>query len=94
MDIKLEESGNRGYFFIEENGQRLAEMIFTKAGDTRIIINHTEVSDALRGKNAGKQLVAAAVDHARKHNLKIFPLCPFAKSVFDRVAEYQDVLDK
>lgn len=94
MDIKLEESGTRGYFYIEENGKRLAEMIFTKAGDTRIIINHTEVSDALRGKNAGKQLVAAAVDHARKHNLKIFPLCPFAKSVFDRVAEYQDVLDK
>jgi len=94
MDIKLEESATRGSFYVEENGQRLAEMVFTKAGDTRIIINHTEVSDALRGKNAGKQLVAAGVDYARKHNLKVFPLCPFAKSVFARVTEYQDVLDK
>jgi len=94
MQIQLEEWDNRGAFFIEENGERLGQMVFTKAGPTRVIINHTEVSDALRGKNAGKQLVAAAVDYARKHNLKVFPLCPFARSVFERVAEYNDVYDK
>lgn len=94
MQIQREESGSKGAFYIEENGKRLGEMTYTKAGDTRIIINHTEVSDELRGKSAGKQLVAAAVDHARKNNLKILPLCPFAKSVFDKVTEYGDVLDK
>ncbi|HEY9047041.1 MAG TPA: GNAT family N-acetyltransferase [Ohtaekwangia sp.] len=94
MQIQREESGSKGAFYIEENGKRLGEMTYTKAGDTRIIINHTEVSNELRGKSAGKQLVAAAVDHARKNNLKILPLCPFAKSVFDKVTEYGDVLDK
>jgi uncharacterized protein len=93
MDIKLELTGNKGAFFIEENGKRVAEMTFSKAGDTRIIIDHTEVSDVLRGKGAGKQLVSAAVDYARKNNIKIIPLCPFAKSVFDKVKEFQDVLD-
>ena len=93
MDIKLELTGNKGAFFIEENGKRIAEMTFSKAGDTRIIIDHTEVSDVLRGKGAGKQLVSAAVDYARKNNIKIIPLCPFAKSVFDKVKEFHDVLD-
>jgi uncharacterized protein len=93
MEIKFEQSGNKGAFFIEENGKHLAEMTFSKAGDTRIIIDHTEVSDALRGKGAGKQLVSAAVDYARKNKIKILPLCPFAKSVFDKVKEFQDVLD-
>ena len=93
MDITLELTGNKGAFFIEEKGKRIAEMTFSKAGDTRIIIDHTEVSDALRGKGAGKQLVSAAVDYARKNNIKIIPLCPFAKSVFDKVKEFQDVLD-
>lgn len=93
MDIKLELTGSKGAFFIEENGKRQAEMTFSKAGDIRIIIDHTEVGDALRGKGAGKQLVSAAVDYARKNNLKIIPLCPFAKSVFDKVKEFQDVLD-
>ena len=79
---------------MEEQGKRLAELTFSKAGDKRIIIDHTDVSDALRGKGAGKQLVSAAVDYARKNGLKILPLCPFAKSVFDKVPEFSDVLDR
>jgi predicted GNAT family acetyltransferase len=94
LEIKLEQSVTKGSFYVEENGQRPANMTFSKAGDSLIIIDHTEVSDSLRGKNVGKQLVAAAVEHARKNNLKILPLCPFAKSVFERVKEYQDVLQK
>ena len=93
MDIKREQTANKGAFFVEENGKRLAEMTFSKAGDSRIIIDHTEVSDVLKGKGVGKQLVSAAVDYARKNNIKIIPLCPFAKSVFDKVKEFQDVLD-
>ena len=92
MEVKFEESDSKGSFYVEEDGQRLAKMTFSKAGDNRIIIDHTEVSDSLRGKNVGKQLVAAAVEYARKNNIKILPLCPFAKSVFERVKEYGDVL--
>jgi predicted GNAT family acetyltransferase len=50
------------------------------------------VDDVLRGKSAGKQLVAKAVEFARARGIKIVPLCPFAKSVFDKVPEYRDVL--
>lgn len=70
----------------------MAFMEFSKAGSDRIIISHTDVSDLLRGKNVGKQLVSAAVDYARTNHIKIVPLCPFARSVFDRVKEYADVL--
>ena len=68
-------------------------MTYTMAGPGRMIIDHTVVEEELKGQNAGKQLVAAAVDYARKNNLKILPLCPFARSVFQRVKEYGDVLD-
>ena len=91
MEIKLEESDSKGSFYIEENGKRVGEMFFARYPD-RILIEHTEVSEALRGKNAGKQLVAAGVEFARKNKLKVVPLCPFAKKVFERVKEYQDVL--
>ncbi len=92
MQIQLEQFENKGAFYIEETGRRLAEMTFTKAGDNLLIIDHTEVSDTLRGTGAGKKLVAEAVGYARKHKLKILPLCPFAKSVFDKTPEYADVL--
>jgi predicted GNAT family acetyltransferase len=92
MQIQLEQTESKGSFFIEEAGSRLAEMTFTKAGAGLIIIDHTEVSDALRGTGAGKKLVTEAVEYARKHKLKILPLCPFAKSVFDKTPEFADVL--
>lgn len=93
MNILHQQNGSKGSFYIEENNQRLAEMTYTLAGEKRMIIDHTDVSDALRGKGAGKQLVTAAVDHARAKGIKILPLCPFARSVFDKVKEFQDVLD-
>jgi hypothetical protein len=36
--------------------------------------------------------VSKAVDFAREKGIKIIPLCPFAKSVFDKVEQFRDVL--
>ena len=67
-------------------------MTYSKMNDQLFIIDHTEVSDTLRGQGVGKAMVMQAVEMAREQNTKILPLCPFAKSVFDRVAEIRDVL--
>jgi uncharacterized protein len=93
MDIERIEHGSKGAFIIKVNNERLAEMTYSKAGDKLIIIDHTDVSDALRGKGAGKQLVHAAVEYARANQIKIIPLCPFAKAVFDKTPEFKDVLN-
>ena len=92
MNIQHEDNLKKGRFFISENHQTLAEMTYTWAGSDRIIIDHTEVSDALRGQQAGKKLVMQAVDYARAKGSKIMPLCPFADSVFKKTPEIQDVL--
>jgi predicted GNAT family acetyltransferase len=91
MNIEHEAQGHRGAFFIVEDGRRLAELTYTVAG-TRIILDHTDVDDSLRGTGAGKKLVAAAVDWARTENHRLMPLCPFARSVFDKTPEFGDVL--
>ena len=92
MEIKHKDDGKNGMFYVEQEGKVLAQMTYVWTGAERIIIDHTEVDDALRGQSAGKQLVGKAVEFAREKSLKIIPLCPFAKSVFDKVAEYRDVL--
>lgn len=89
--IEHEQTGHRGAFFIEEEGRRLAELTYTVAG-SRVILDHTNVDDALRGTGAGRKLVAAAVDWAREEEVKLMPLCPFARSVFDSTPEFGDVL--
>lgn len=94
MEVKIQETDTKGSFYIEDNGVKQAEMTFSKAGEKLIIIDHTHVSDILRGKSAGKLLLHAAVEYARLHSKKILPLCPFAKSIFDRTEEFRDVLDQ
>ena len=91
--VEHERSGHRGAFFIERDGERLAQMSYTVAG-SRVIIDHPDVDDRLRGTGSGRKLVEAAVEWARKENVRLMPLCPFARSVFDKTPEYADVLAK
>ncbi|KAF2081805.1 GNAT family N-acetyltransferase [Flavobacterium sharifuzzamanii] len=92
MEIQQINDTRRGYFEAVEDGKEAGKMTYTWAGDSKFIIDHTEVSPDFNGKGVGKKLVMAAVDYARANNLKIIPLCPFAKSVFDKVPEIHDVL--
>lgn len=69
-----------------------SEMTFSRASPQLIIIDHTSVPDALRGRGVGQALVRRAVDDARRDGFKIIPLCPFAKAQFDRHAEWRDVV--
>ena len=89
--IEHEEHGHRGAFFVVKNGKRLAVLTYTVAG-TRVILDHTDVDDALRGTGTGKQLVEAAVAWARAEKRLLMPLCPFAKSVFEKTPQLRDVL--
>ncbi len=92
MEILHEDNGQKGRFYIIENHVKEAEMTYTWTGTDRIIIDHTEVNETLKGKGAGKQMVLKAVDFAREKKIHVIPLCPFAKSVFDRLPEIRDVL--
>ena len=92
MLIQHKKVGTKGMFYVETDGNILAEMVYTMPADNKMIIEHTEVSDELRGKNAGNQLVHMAVEYARTHSIKIIPLCPFANAVFKKKPEYADVL--
>ena len=94
MEIQHDSNAKTGRFYVQENGEDLAEMTYTMAGPEIMIIDHTEVSDKLAGKGVGKQLVHHGVEFARTNHLKVIPLCPFAKGVFDKVAAYGDVLYK
>jgi uncharacterized protein len=92
MDVQHSDNGQKGKFYILVDDKEAAEMTYTWAGSERIIIDHTDVNEILRGKNAGKQMVMEAVEFAREKGIKVIPLCPFANSVFQKTPEITDVL--
>lgn len=93
MDIKHKQENSKGLFYVEKDNRILAEMTYTLPSANLMIIDHTEVSEELRGQNVGYQLVHAAVEYARKQKIKIIPLCPFANAVFKKKPEFADVLN-
>ncbi|WP_166334967.1 GNAT family N-acetyltransferase [Sphingobacterium chungjuense] len=92
MQVEQVNHDNKGYFKATEDNKEAGRMTYSWAGDSRIIIDHTEVNPDFKGKNVGKTILMEIVNFAREKNIKILPLCPFAKSVFDKVEEIRDVL--
>ena len=90
--FRIEEEATRGRI-VAEAGGREAELTFSKAGETRIIADHTLVPEALGGQGIGTALVERLHDYALAKNLKVVALCPFVKAKMAKHPEWQDVLD-
>jgi predicted GNAT family acetyltransferase len=92
MQIQRDEHGKKGAFYIEDDGEWVAELTYFRSGQDVITVDHTEVDESLRGEGVGQQLVKAAVDFARENNLRIKPACPYFRGVVDTTPEFKEVL--
>lgn len=91
-EIALDEGPGKGRYVYRGDGAE-AELTFSKAGASLLIIDHTEVPAVFRGMGVGQALVLRAVEDARASGRRILPLCPFAAAQFRRHPEWVDVLD-
>lgn len=92
MNIKQSDNTKHGTFEIFDADVKAGEMAYTWAGDSMLIIDPTDVEDQFRGQGIGRQLLDALVAFAREREIKVIPLCPFSKSVFDKDQSIHDVL--
>lgn len=90
--VQHEEVGHRGAFFLQRDGARLAELTFSRVNPHLVMLDHTEVSDALRGQGAGRRLLDAAVAWARATDTRLIPVCPYASAQFAKDPTIRDVL--
>jgi len=93
IQLKIDDHG-KGAFVVEKNNERLAEMVI-RISDHRLTVYHTEVREELRGQGIADQLLATMVEYARKHQLKVIPLCQYVLAKFKHSpAKYEDVWEK
>ena len=93
LKIEREEGTAKGRYSIHLDGVE-AVMTYSRAGASLLIIDHTEVPEALRGRSVGQALVRRAGGGARAAGRWILPLCPVAKAQIARHPEWQDVLKR
>lgn len=91
--ITIKEGINKFYLGDLENDSK-ADVTYINDGDDKIIIDHTFVSNELRGQKIGHQLIKKVVYFARQEHKKIIPQCSFAEKEFNENKDYEDVLFK
>lgn len=74
------------------DGKQAGKMTYSRMDQSKIIIDHTEVEEPFKNTGAGRELVEHGVEWAKKNNVKVLPLCPFAKNLIERDPDLQDVL--
>lgn len=92
MHILDEEKGAHGRYSVTVDGHE-AEMTYSRASPHLVIVDHTAVPDALRGRGVGQALSSHAVEQARAGGWKIIPLCPFFKAQAMRHPDWNDVVN-
>lgn len=84
VSIEREELNGVHEFVLRIDGERLGFLEFTRPQVGLMRIEYVEVSPELRGTGLGHQLVSKAVDFARDAELRVVPICSYARAVIER----------
>lgn len=90
MEIKHSDNGARGTFRAFENDTEAGIITYVWHNEKTLVIEHTVGNPEFKG--VGMVLLNAVIDFARKNDYKIIPVCAFAKKMFDRNPQFNDVL--
>ncbi|EON71121.1 GNAT family N-acetyltransferase [Lysinibacillus sphaericus] len=91
MEFRLQsEASNKLAFVFEQEGERLAEITWQQKGQV-MVMDHTYVSDKLRGQGVAKKLLDRAADYARENDYKMEAVCSYVVAAFDKSDAYNDV---
>ena len=88
--VNIKKTDNTFDLFYES--KKVGFMDYNNDKEGILEITHTEVDSELGGKGFGTELVKAAVEDARKNDMKILSPCPYAKKVIEKTPEFKDVL--
>ena len=90
-EIQQKETDGKGMFFIEKDGDIIAELTYTRQDNNIMTLDHTETNPEYEGEGLASSLVKHSVKYAKEKDLKIDPLCRYAAAQFKRHEEYREV---
>lgn len=90
FEIRQEDGETGGRYVTVVDGHE-AEMTYSKAGTSRIIIDHTGVPKALGGRGLGKRLVEAVMADVIASGEMVSSSCWFASALIEKTPEWSAV---
>ncbi|MFK5709466.1 MULTISPECIES: GNAT family N-acetyltransferase [Lysinibacillus] len=91
MEFQLQQLAENKFAFLNEQaGEKLAEITWQQNGSV-MVMDHTYVSDKLRGQGVAKQLLDQAAAYARENGYKMEAVCSYVVAAFEKSDAYNDV---
>jgi predicted GNAT family acetyltransferase len=84
VTIDREELDGTHEFVLRIDGERFGFLEFTRPQVGVMCVEHVEVAPDLRRTGLGRQLVEKAVAFARETDLRVVPICSYARAVIER----------
>ncbi|MBO5704950.1 MAG: N-acetyltransferase [Alphaproteobacteria bacterium] len=73
------------------HGKKIGEITYVRVGIDKLIIDYTAVEPEYRNQHIGLTLVRNVADMARNQHRHVITLCPFARAMFNRFPEFDDI---
>lgn len=90
-EVKVTNNPEEGRFEATVNGALCVCEYSLQPG--KIIFTHTEVPKDAAGRGVANKLAETALEHARREQLRVVPMCEFISSYIGRHEQYQTLLD-
>lgn len=72
-------------------GKKVGEITYVRVGIDKLIIDYTGVEPEFRNQHIGLTLVRNVANMARNQKRHVITLCPFARAMFNRYSEFDDI---
>ncbi|MCM1034342.1 MAG: N-acetyltransferase [Paludibacter sp.] len=90
--VKTESGGLFRAFETEEPYRPMGEMTYVRQSPDIMIIDHTQTFRGFEGKGVGRRLVEAGITYAKNNNMRIRPLCSFARAYISKFPDLQQLV--
>lgn len=90
MEIK---KGKNKFYIGNSETEFIAEITYELEGNV-MIVDHTFVGEELRGQGIARKLLDRLLEYAKENNYKIYPVCPYVVTMFERNPEWDYLLAK
>lgn len=84
IDIRFEETGNRGRYSVEMPDGSEARLTYSRVGPDHVIADSTFVPAPFRNRQIAERMVERLFADARANGFRITPTCWFVADEFER----------
>jgi predicted GNAT family acetyltransferase len=91
-DYEVRDNTDNSRFELLVDGEVAGLAMYRRRGEDTIVVTHSEVRPAFRGRGLGNELAQRTLELIRSRGQRVVPICPFFARYVEEHPEYDDII--